>query len=174
MITPKGKHEPEDAIRPVSTAEIPDQYRNLMGMTAEGTSLVAVFPLDALSEENEVHIIYDSGVHDGGEHKYCEDCYTQFKLDKVRSTERKGSVGANTNRRQEELPHPTTLPQAAAADSESGAGIPPGMYWVVDERTQTYLPVGCTEVSKIPPAQRLYYTTEASVQAAGYKRSENC
>jgi hypothetical protein len=41
---------------------------------------MAVFPLNVLQETNEVHL---SGVHDGGEHKYCEDCFVRFKLDKV-------------------------------------------------------------------------------------------
>jgi hypothetical protein len=84
IITPKGRHDPADAIRPSSTTEVPIQYRNLMGMTAEGKSLLAVFPLDTLREANEVHIIYDSGVHHGGKNKFCEDCFVEFKLDKVR------------------------------------------------------------------------------------------
>ena len=65
-------------------AEVPVQYRNLMGMTAEGKSLMAVFPLDALRESNEVHIIYDSGVQHGGKNKFCEDCFVEFRLAKIR------------------------------------------------------------------------------------------
>ena len=84
VITPKGQRDPAAAIRPSSTAEVPVQYRNLMGMTAEGKSLMAVFPLEVLRESNEVHIIYDSGVHDGRENKFCEDCFVEFKLEKLR------------------------------------------------------------------------------------------
>ncbi len=58
-------------------------------MTAEGKSLSAVFPMEVLSEKNEVHIIYDAGVHNGGEYKYCEDCYTTFWLDSVDAIEGK-------------------------------------------------------------------------------------
>lgn len=84
VITPKGRHEPADAIRAFSTTEVPIQYRNLMGMTAEGKSLMAVFPLDVLRETNEVHIIFDSGVYHGSKSKFWEDAFVEFKLDKVR------------------------------------------------------------------------------------------
>ncbi len=84
VITPKGQRDPASANRPVSTAEVPVQYRNLTGMTAEGKNLMAVFPLGVLREGYEVHIVYDSGVHDGRIDRFCEDCFVEFKLDKVR------------------------------------------------------------------------------------------
>ena len=84
VITPKGRHDPASAIRPVSTADVPVQYRNLMGMTAAGKNLMAVFSLEAFREGNEVHIVFDSGVHDGAKAKFCEDCFVELKLDKVR------------------------------------------------------------------------------------------
>jgi hypothetical protein len=83
VITPKGGRDAARAIQPSSTTEIPVEFKNAMGMTAQGKSLMAVFPLDVL-ETNEVDLVYDSGVHNGGEHKYCEDCSVQFKLDKIR------------------------------------------------------------------------------------------
>jgi hypothetical protein len=45
---------------------------------------MAVFPLEVLREGNEVHIVFNSGVHDGAVNKLCEDCFVEFKLDKVR------------------------------------------------------------------------------------------
>jgi hypothetical protein len=179
VITPKGKHEPQDAIRPISTSEIPVQFSNLMGMETEGTSLVAVFPLDVLSEENEVHIIYDSGVHDGGKNKYCEDCYTRFNLQKVRHIEGMKTAQAGAPRPQEsvtpqEMSPAPQPPREQTANSESNPAIPPGMYWVVDERVKAYFPVGCREVSAIPADARLYFRNEESAQAAGYRRSEKC
>ena len=84
VITPKGRRDPASSIRPASTAEVPVQYRNLMGMTAQGKSLMAVFPLSDFREGNEVHIIFDSGVHDGAVAKFCEDCFVELKLEKIR------------------------------------------------------------------------------------------
>ena len=174
VITPKKKHEPEDAIRPVSTSEIPVEFSNLMGMKSEGTSLLAVFPLDVLSEDNEVHIIYDSGVHDGGENKYCEDCYTKFNLEKVRQVEGRKSVeAAGPTPSQNTTSSKAVMPDVSGY-SESDAAIPPGMYWVVDDRVKEYVPVGCRDVAKIPPRNRLYYRTEEAAQGAGYRRSEKC
>ena len=84
VFTPNGRHDPASAIRPTSTSEVPVQYRNLLGMTAEGKNLMAVFPLEVLRDGNEVHIIFDAGVHDGAKNKFCEDCFVELKLDKVR------------------------------------------------------------------------------------------
>ena len=84
VIMPKGQHEISAAIHPSSTREVPVEFRNAMGMKAEGRSLLAVFALDVLQEGAEVHIVYDSGVHNGAENKYCEDCAVDFKLEKVR------------------------------------------------------------------------------------------
>lgn len=84
VVTPKGRHDPASAIRSISTAEVPVQYQNLMGMNAEGMSLVAVFPLEVFREGHEVHIVFDSGVHDGAKNKFCEDCFVELKLDKIR------------------------------------------------------------------------------------------
>jgi hypothetical protein len=49
--------------------------------------MVAAFPLSALSEQNEVHVIYDRAATIGtnaigGTH--CDDCRASFSLKKVR------------------------------------------------------------------------------------------
>lgn len=84
LIAPKGEHDPAKAIRPTSTAEVPVGFRNLMGMEAKGTSLMAVFPLNVLREGFEVHVIYDSGVPNGSKDKFCEDCVMEFDLKKIK------------------------------------------------------------------------------------------
>ena len=80
VITPKAVHDPSSAIRPTSMVEIPVEFRNLMGMQAQGKSVLAVFPLDALRDGFEVHIIYDSGVPNGRLNSFCEDCFMEFDL----------------------------------------------------------------------------------------------
>jgi hypothetical protein len=84
VLTPRGRHDPANAIRPASTEEVPVRFRNLMGMNAAGKNLMAVFPLEVFREGHEVHIVFDSGVHDGAKNKFCEDCFVELKLDKIR------------------------------------------------------------------------------------------
>ena len=84
VITPKDAHEAEKAIHPTSMVEIPVEFRNLMGMEAQGKSLLAVFLLDALREGFEIHIIYDSGVPNGSRTSFCEDCFMEFDLKKIK------------------------------------------------------------------------------------------
>jgi hypothetical protein len=84
VLTPKGARGPEAAIRPASITEIPVEFKNAMGMQAQGKSLMAAFPIDAFRDGYEVHLVYDAGVHNGGEYKFCEDCAVELKLDKVR------------------------------------------------------------------------------------------
>jgi hypothetical protein len=156
-----------------------------MGMTAEGRSLVAVFPLDVLNEEHEVHIIYDSGVHDGGEHKYCGDCYTRFKLDDVRSVEKQKYAGppshpASTGETSPTSTHPVERSPAEPPGREDSAqaaddgDVPPNVYFVVDSRTGTYVHVSCPSANQIPTASRLYYRTESAASKAGHRPSTLC
>ncbi len=54
----------------------------------EGTGRMAVFPLDALSEENEVHVIYERKVmltsRDPAVRLSCEDCDVKFSSKNIR------------------------------------------------------------------------------------------
>lgn len=91
VITPKkGKqeHKMAAAIHPTRFEPIPTLWQNLFGAEIQAFGMVAAFPLSALSEENEVHVIYDRpatmGMNAiGGRH--CDDCSAEFKLKKVRS-----------------------------------------------------------------------------------------
>lgn len=84
VITAKGERDPDKAFRPTSGTEVPVEFRNLMGMEAGGKSLMAVFPLEALRSGFEVHIIYDSGVPNGSRTNFCEDCFVEFDLGKIK------------------------------------------------------------------------------------------
>lgn len=79
IITKVGRKDP--IIRPIETAPSSENWRNLFGFSAAGTGMMAVFPLEALSEQNEIHLVYDTKV---GRGKTCDDCTVKFKLDKVR------------------------------------------------------------------------------------------
>lgn len=62
-------------------------WQNLFGAEIGTLGMVGVFPLSALSEQNELHVIYDKpatmGTNAvGGRH--CEDCDADFDLKKDR------------------------------------------------------------------------------------------
>ncbi len=77
VVMPRGSKDKSKAIQPTSTTETPESFRNGFGASMEGTSMSAVFPLEVLSPDNEVRIVYDR-------YWVCDDCAIKFKLDKVR------------------------------------------------------------------------------------------
>jgi hypothetical protein len=81
VLTRKGQ---ADAIRPTRVSDIPVEFRNLFGLQLAGTSVLAVFPLEALQPGTTIHILYDGPVHDGGATKFCQDCAVDVDLDHVR------------------------------------------------------------------------------------------
>jgi len=89
FITPKKGSQAtkmEQAIRPGRFEPIPQQVPNLAGATATVTGRIAVFPLSALSEDNEVHVIYDRQTTIGvtAARVKCDDCKAAFSLKDVR------------------------------------------------------------------------------------------
>jgi Bor protein len=97
--------------------------------------------------------------------------YTPMEIRVTCAAARSQSNEARTDRRHVEVPPSQGQPEPSF---EIDSSIPSGLDWVADRRTRTYMPVGCREVSRIAPADRLFYSNEASAQAAGYKRSEKC
>ena len=90
VITPKKGNQNEKmakAIHPTRFEPIPQQFQNLFGATSQGVGRIAVFPLSALSEANEVHVVYDRsatiGSNAAGGVK-CDDCKAGFNLKGVR------------------------------------------------------------------------------------------
>ena len=85
VITPRKSKDRGAAIQPIISEEMTAEYKNLMGATFEGRGMRAVFPLSALSEANEVHVVYDEETCIvGGWGKFFEDCPAKLKLDRVR------------------------------------------------------------------------------------------
>jgi hypothetical protein len=85
VITPKKGSQDEKAaraIRPTRFESIPTSFKNLFGAEFSGDSKLAVFPLDVLSEQHEVHVVYDRPVGEG--QTSCSDCAAPFKLKNVR------------------------------------------------------------------------------------------
>jgi hypothetical protein len=62
VITPKKGNDEEraaKAIHPTKFEEIPTIFQNLFGAKADGVGQMGIFPLAALSEDNEIHVVYD-------------------------------------------------------------------------------------------------------------------
>lgn len=90
VITPKKGSQAEKmerAVHPTRFEPIPQQFQNLFGATAQGVGRMAVFPLSALSQGNEVHVVYDRSATIGGNAAggvKCDDCKAGFNLSGVR------------------------------------------------------------------------------------------
>jgi hypothetical protein len=67
-----------------------------------------------------------------------------------------------------DAPAPGPVPARLADD------VPPGTNWVADAKTRTYYKVGCPASMRIAVSDKLYYGSEASLQSAGFKKSEEC
>jgi hypothetical protein len=66
-------------------------------------------------------------------------------------------------------PAPTPVAPPGLVDA-----APQGTNWIANGLTKTYYQVGCPEAARIPPADRLFYGSESSLKAAGFKRAQEC
>lgn len=62
VITPKRAKDRQQAIHPLRSDNLPLEFRNLLGYSGEGQGLLAVFPLALLTEEHEIHVVYDQRI----------------------------------------------------------------------------------------------------------------
>jgi hypothetical protein len=70
-----------------------------------------------------------------------------------------------------------TQPPGASPAGPSTAStnqVPPGMKWVVDQKSRKYYALDCPAGANIPAADRQYYATESSVILAGFTRGNDC
>lgn len=74
VVMPSGGKDAALAIHPTRTVPGIERYANLLGATQDAIGLTAHFPLRALSEGNELRVIYSDGHEAKG----------RFKLEKVR------------------------------------------------------------------------------------------
>jgi len=84
VVPPMGSKDRSKAIHPIRTSEMTEEYQNLFGAKSSGKGMIAVFPLSVLTEENEIHIVFDALRTGQGILHMCTDCAVQFKLDKIR------------------------------------------------------------------------------------------
>lgn len=58
ILRPKGAKGMDGVTRPLKMEESEGTYKNAMGGEWTGKSMVATFPIDALTDDTEVHVIY--------------------------------------------------------------------------------------------------------------------
>ena len=82
VISKAGEKDRSKVIRPTNMAELPAEFQNIFGAKVVGRSVLAIFPLEVLSEQNEIHIVFDQRIASGA--TGCDDCSMRFKLNGVR------------------------------------------------------------------------------------------
>ena len=82
VISKAGEKDRSKVIRPTNLTELPEEFQNVFGAKVVGKSVLAVFPLGVLSEQNEIHIVFDQRIASGA--TGCDDCSMRFKLSGVR------------------------------------------------------------------------------------------
>jgi hypothetical protein len=87
ILLPYQSKDTSQAVHPARMMEASLEYKNLFGFAAEGKGMIAVFPLDVWIENNEVHVVFDSGIPSSqgpGKRGGCTDCKSRINLEKVR------------------------------------------------------------------------------------------
>lgn len=87
VVLPHNGKDPGRAIHPTQMQDASQSFKNLLGFNGEGKGLVAVFPIDAWKEDNDVHVVFDKTIPGsqgpnavGG----CMDCKSRIYLNKIR------------------------------------------------------------------------------------------
>jgi hypothetical protein len=87
VVLPHKSKDASQAIHPTEMKDASQEYKNLLGFTGEGKGMVAFFPIDAWSEDNDVRVVFDKTIPgSGGPNALggCMDCKSRIYLEKVR------------------------------------------------------------------------------------------
>jgi hypothetical protein len=87
VVLPHNSKNSSRAIQPTRMNEASEEYRNLFGFSGEGKGILAIFPLDVWTQDNEVHVVFDTGIpssNGAGSLGGCTDCKVRIYLEKVR------------------------------------------------------------------------------------------
>ena len=84
IILPEGSKDRSAAIQPTRITDVAEELWSVMGPRTRGRSVMAVFPLSALNENNELRVEFDRHVPGSSGIKGCTECSVRFALKKVR------------------------------------------------------------------------------------------
>jgi excisionase family DNA binding protein len=90
VVLPHNSKDSNRAVHPTRMNEASEEYKNyknLFGFGGEGKGMLAVFPLDVRTENNELHVVNDTGIpssNGAGSLGGCTDCKVRLYPEKVR------------------------------------------------------------------------------------------
>ena len=84
VLMPAKSKDKSKAIRPTRIEESKTHYSNAYGATSEGKELMAVFPMELLSDKYEIHIVFDESRYGMGCEEKGTDCTVEVDLKDVK------------------------------------------------------------------------------------------
>jgi hypothetical protein len=83
-LSTRGSASPGGLVAPIRTIELTTDYQSLHGTTFQGTGVVAVFPLSALTAGAEIHVEFDQMVRGSTALSMCRTCAVPLNLSRIR------------------------------------------------------------------------------------------
>ena len=87
VVLPHNSKDASQAVHPTEMKDASQEYKNLLGFNGEGKGLVAIFPIDAWNENDDVRVVFDKtipGLNGPNALGGCKDCKSRLYLGKVR------------------------------------------------------------------------------------------
>ena len=85
VVLPHNSKDANQAVHPTEMKDVSQKYKNLLGFSGEGKGLVAIFPIDAWNENNDLRVVFDKTIPgSSGGLGACRDCKSRIYLGNVR------------------------------------------------------------------------------------------
>jgi len=85
VVLPHNSKDANQAVHPTEMKDVSQEYKNLLGFSGEGKGLVAIFPIDAWNENNDLRVVFDKTIPgSSGGLGACRDCKSRIYLGNVR------------------------------------------------------------------------------------------
>jgi len=85
VVLPHNSKDASQAVHPTEMKDASQEYKNLLGFSGEGKGLVAIFPIDAWNENNDLRVVFDKTIPGSRPGLgACRDCKSRIYLGNVR------------------------------------------------------------------------------------------
>ena len=85
VVLPHNSKDANQAVHPTEMKDVSQEYKNLLGFSGEGKGLVAIFPIDAWNENNDLRVVFDKTIPGSRPGLgACRDCKSRIYLGNVR------------------------------------------------------------------------------------------
>ena len=85
VVLPHNSKDANQAVHPTEMKDVSQKYKNLLGFSGEGKGLVAIFPIDAWNENNDLRVVFDKTIPGSRPGLgACRDCKSRIYLGNVR------------------------------------------------------------------------------------------